>query len=362
MAEWSVLPLEEVVELRRGFDLPSQKRREGPYPVLSAGAAVGWHSKGPVKGPGLVIGRATNLGQPTWSDVDFWPLNTTLYAADFHGNLPRWIYYLFESLDLAGFDSGSVQPMLNRNYIARLPVRVPPLPEQRAIADVLSALDDKIAANARLIGAADAVSEAVFESLTATEPMPLTSVAEFVNGRAFTKDASGTGRVVVRIAELNSGIGGSTVFSDAEVPDQHVARPGDILFAWSGSLTLHRWFRPEAIVNQHIFKVLPRAGYPHWLVWGLLTNRLDEFKAIAADKATTMGHIQRRHLEEPVAVPVPALVAQHNDAMSALWSRALAAEVENLTLAATRDALLPALMSGRLRVRDAASGIPQSPR
>lgn len=281
-------------------------------------------------------------------------LRVRLGAATPHD--PRFLAYALGAEDVRDWivrhAVGATMPNLNTSILGAVPLQVPGPSEQRAIADVLTALDDKIAANAQLIETATALASALFSSMNETQTMPLTSVAEFVNGRAFTKDASGTGRVVVRIAELNSGIGGSTVFSDAEVPDQHVARPGDILFAWSGSLTLHRWFRPEAIVNQHIFKVIPRAGYPHWLVWGLLTNRLDEFKAIAADKATTMGHIQRRHLEEPVAVPVPALVAQHNDAMTALWSHALAAEVENLTLAAARDALLPALMSGRLRVRD----------
>jgi len=308
-----------------------------------------------------VIGRATNLGQPTWSDSDYWPLNTTLYAADFKGNWPRWVFHLFEVLDLSGFDSGSVQPMLNRNYVARLAVCVPPLSEQRAIAEVLGALDDKIAANTELIRTAESLSWAVFASMfDETESLPLTSVAQFINGKAFTKDASGTGRVVVRIAELNSGIGGSTVFSDAAVPDQHVALPGDILFAWSGSLTLHRWFRPEAIINQHIFKVLPTEGRPRWLVWGLIARKLDEFKSIAADKATTMGHIQRRHLDEAVDVPVREVIARHDEQMSALWSRTLSAERENLALAATRDALLPALMSGKLRVRDAERAVEQT--
>lgn len=247
---------------------------------------------------------------------------------------------------------GAVFSSLNVRDIARMQIPAPGIDEQRAIAHVLGALDDKIAANVRLLEAADSLSAVLFGSMTETEAKPLTSVAEFVNGRAFTKDASGTGRVVVRIAELNSGIGGSTVFSDADVPDRHLARPGDILFAWSGSLTLHRWFRPEAIVNQHIFKVIPRDGYPPWLIWGLLANGLPTFKAIAADKATTMGHIQRRHLEEPVAVPVRRVVEQRNEEMTALWDRALAAERENLTLAAVRDRLLPDLMSGRLRVRE----------
>ena len=66
-------------------------------------------------------------------------------------------------------------------------------------------------------------------------------------------------------------------------------------------LTAARWYRPEAIVNQHIFNVIPNPGVAIWLVNQAVHAKLDEFKAIAADKATTMGHIQRHHLDEPVA-------------------------------------------------------------
>lgn len=181
----------------------------------------------------------------------------------------------------------------------------------------------------------------------------LSSTAAFINGKAFTKDASGTGRVVVRIAELNSGIGGSTVYSDAQVADNFLVRPGDLLFAWSGSLTVQRWYRPEAIVNQHIFKVVPRIPYPMWLVYQLLRENLEEFRAIASDKATTMGHIQRHHLDKLVAIPESGTTEEDMALMEGLWKRALAAETENLTLAELRDIILPALMSGRLRVNDA---------
>lgn len=125
------------------------------------------------------------------------------------------------------------------------------------------------------------------------------------------------------------------------------------MFAWSGSLTLRRWHLAEGIVNQHIFKVLPEPGWPLWLVTGLLESQLDEFKAIAADKATTMGHIQRRHLDASVPAPSREWVSANGARLESLWDLALAMEVEGQKLTALRDALLPELMSGRLRVKDA---------
>lgn len=81
--------------------------------------------------------------------------------------------------------------------------------------------------------------------------------------------------------------------------------------------------------------------------------KLDEFRAIAADKATTMGHIQRRHLDEPVLTPSAAMTQKLDAQIGPLWNRALSAEQESLKLADLRDTLLPQLMSGKLRVRDA---------
>lgn len=272
---------------------------------------------------------------------------------------PRWIsYYLnwVTKTTVSGLLVGAVQQHFNVKAVKGMKIDMPPLVEQRRIAEMLGALDDKIAINQRVVALSAELSSGIWQrdsDLEGKRSVPLSSLAEFVNGRAFTKDATGTGRVVVRISELNSGIGASTVFNDIEVSDENLARPGDLLFAWSGSLTVARWYRDEAIINQHIFKVIPKVGNRIWLVDQALRSLLDQFKSIAADKATTMGHIQRKHLDELVTIPPEERIAASDDLMQSLWQRALAAERESLQLAKTRDELLPLLMSGKLRVKDA---------
>lgn len=160
--------------------------------------------------------------------------------------------------------------------------------------------------------------------------------------------------MVIRIAELNSGPSGSTVYNDIPVHNENTALPGDLLFAWSGSLVVQRWFRPEAIINQHIFKVIPIEGLPLWFLHGRILELLPFYRSVAAGKATTMGHIQRRHLDEPVVLPPVRQLRELDQACGPLWKSALAAERENLMLAELRDALLPKLLSGELRVRNAA--------
>jgi len=254
--------------------------------------------------------------------------------------------------------SGSVTQKINLGVLRQVPIPILPPTHQSAIVDLLDALDDRISINHRIASTADSLRSALLNDARKLAPgdfvaQPLSHVAEFINGRAFTKDATGHGRMVVRIAEMNSGPGPSTVYNDIAVDEKHLARPGDVLFSWSGSLVVMRWFRPEAIINQHIFKVVPRAGNPLWLAFGAVQSKLADYRAVAADKATTMGHIQRRHLDEEVVVPGPEAIARLGPQASTLWQRALIAEQESLTLAALRDSLLPELMSGRLRVRDA---------
>lgn len=317
------------------------------------------HARTVLRGGEILFAVVGTVGETAIVPIELagWNVARAVAVLKPHGVSTRWLEYALQSpsvkRQIDSYLNTTVQPTLNLADLTRLILPRIPLPEQQAIAEVLGALDDKIAANTALAERADELAHRTFLSLTSANKVPLSTTAEFVNGKAFTKGASGTGRVVIRIAELNGGIGGSTVFSDAVVDDKHVARAGDVLFAWSGSLTLHRWFRDEAIVNQHIFKVIPREGHHPWLVYELLRQKLPYFKAIAADKATTMGHIQRHHLDKVVEIPSLSDINRSHPLMSGLWRSALQAEQESLTLAATRDALLPQLMSGKLRVRDA---------
>ena len=247
---------------------------------------------------------------------------------------------------------GATMPNLNTSILSAVPAVLPPLSEQWVIAEVLGALDDKIESNRRLAEACRELIRLELEVRTdATwSEAPVSGLARFVNGGAYTNGASGTGRMVIRIAELTKGAGGSTVYNDIDVPEDRIARPGDLLMAWSGSLGIHIWLGEEAVINQHIFKVVPD-GVPPWLVFDRLERVMPEFRQIAADKATTMGHIKRHHLDDAlVRVPVGPDLAELDALLGPIWSRALAADIESHTLSSLRDLLLPELLSGRLRV------------
>lgn len=268
---------------------------------------------------------------------------------------PRWLSYSINAAThgfVRGELVGAVQQHFNVKSALRMPIPDFSFAEQRAVGEVLGALDDKIAANQAVADSADELRNELWLSIArGAELTPLSSLATFVNGGAYTKDATGNGRVVVRIAELNSGFSSSTVRNELDVPEKNIVRAGDLLMSWSGSLISHRWFREEAIVNQHIFKVVPAEGRSLWAVECAVNAKLDEFREIAEGKATTMGHIKRSDLDTLVADP--KIDGSRDQAGAVLWECALSAERESEKLAATRDELLPLLMSGKIAVKDA---------
>jgi len=125
----------------------------------------GSHNVAKAKGPGVVVGRSgASMGRVHYSESDYWPHNTCLYVTDFQGNNPRFAYYVLGSLDLAGYNSGSAQPSLNRNYIYGMPLKIPSRAQQDSIVEVLSALDDRIALLRETNATLEAIAQALFKS------------------------------------------------------------------------------------------------------------------------------------------------------------------------------------------------------
>ena len=393
---WSRVSLGDFVTLQRGHDLPAAVRRPGSTPILGSSGVTGWHDESRAPGPGVTVGRSgASFGVVSYSPVDFWPLNTALYVTDFHGNDQRFAYYLLRHFDFQSYNSGSAQPSLNRNFIHPMPIDVPPVSEQRAIAHVLGTLDDKIELNRRMNETLEAMARALFKSwfvdfdpvrakmegrdtglpqefadvfpdrLVDSElgeiPLewkvaPLDEIARFQNGLALQKfrPAKDEARLpVVKIAQLRAGEANSGEWASAAIRPECIIEDGDVLFSWSGSLLVKTWCGGRAALNQHLFKVTS-ARYPKWFFLHSLLSHLRTFRRIAQDKATTMGHIRRHHLTEALCVAPPDDVIESlSGTFSCLLAQRVVNELSSRTLAALRDTLLPQLISGELRVHRA---------
>ncbi|QLG88176.1 restriction endonuclease subunit S [Chitinibacter bivalviorum] len=116
-AGWSYKRFGEVATLQRGFDLPTQNRIAGTFPLVSSSGVIDSHHKSAVKSPGVITGRSGSIGKVFFIDKDYWPLNTVLYVKDFHGNDPKFIFHFLNNFDLKRFATGTGVPTLNRNFV-----------------------------------------------------------------------------------------------------------------------------------------------------------------------------------------------------------------------------------------------------
>jgi type I restriction enzyme S subunit len=149
---WKSGPLGKVVTLQRGFDLPHKQRKPGVVPVVTSSGFGDTHCESKVAAPGVVTGRYGTIGEVFYVREDFWPLNTTLYVRDFHGNDPLFVSYLLRTIDFHSHSGKSGVPGVNRNDLHEIIVRVPPTKtEQEAIAEALSDADALIEALEQLI-------------------------------------------------------------------------------------------------------------------------------------------------------------------------------------------------------------------
>jgi type I restriction enzyme, S subunit len=162
MSEWKKCSLGDVINLKRGYDLPSRERLAGKYPIVSSGGITGFHKEAMVKAPGVVTGRYGTIGEVFYITQDFWPLNTSLYVQNFKGNNPRFVSYFLKTLDLGSQNVAGAVPGVNRNALHMLSVRIPSLPVQRKIVAVLSAYDDLIENNDRRITLLEKMAEEIY--------------------------------------------------------------------------------------------------------------------------------------------------------------------------------------------------------
>jgi len=184
----------------------------------------------------------------------------------------------------------------------------------------------------------------------------LLDIADYLNGLAMQRFRPSEGEVglpVLKIKELRQGIcDSSSELCSPSIRSEYIVHDGDIVFSWSGSLLIDFWCGGACGLNQHLFKVTSKK-YDKWFYYGWTCHHLDQFIAMATDKATTMGHIKREALANAeVLIPSERDYSAIGELLAPLYAQVVNNRVENRKLALLRDSLLPRLMSGELSVAD----------
>lgn len=233
---------------------------------------------------------------------------------------------------------------------------------QIKIASILKSIDDKIELNNKINNNLEQQAKAIFSNEFLTlETLPdgwkqasLIDVADYLNGLAMQKyrpSADETGIQVLKIKELRQGCCDvNSELCSPSIKSEYIIHDGDVIFSWSGSLLVDFWCGGICGLNQHLFKVTSNK-YNKWFYYAWTKHHLDRFIAVAADKATTMGHIKRDELSKAeVLIPNESDYKRIETLLQPIYDLIIANRIENKKFAEIRDALLPKLMSGELDV------------
>ena len=291
----------------------------------------------------------------------------------------KYVYYFMTShryqKDLEGRATGTTVTGLRQPELLKSTILLPSLSAQRSIASILSSLDRKIELNNKINADLEEMAQAIFKNwFVDFEPFKdgkfvdselgmipegwkvgrLTEIASYMNGLAMQKfppENNEDSLPVLKIKELGQGFCGTD--SDrcsCNIKDECKIHNGDVIFSWSGTLLVDVWCGGDCGLNQHLFKVTSK-DYPKWFYYYWTKHHLQEFVHIAKDKAVTMGHIKRGHLEEAmVAIPDNDSMEKAHELFEPILSKMISLRLESSRLSLLRDTLLPHLMSGELEV------------
>ena len=185
--EWKQEPISHIAPLQRGFDLPTVKISQGEYPIVYSNGILRYHNEYKCIAPGVVTGRSGTIGKFTYIPTGFyWPHNTALWVTDFCGNSPIFIYYLYQTLNIEQYATGSGVPTLNRNDVHRHKASVPSNEEQEKIAKFLQFIDERIATQNKIINDLKKLKSAIYDNIFNSlegETFSLADVADIIKGK-----------------------------------------------------------------------------------------------------------------------------------------------------------------------------------
>lgn len=368
MSEWQETILGELITLQRGHDLAKTEMQKGKIPVAGSNGIIGYHNKATTKALGITIGRSGSIGNAYLYKEDFWAHNTTLYVKDFKGNDKFFVYYLLKSIDFNGFNVGSAVPTLNRNHIHPMVIQKPDVNEQKAIASVLSNLDNKIDLLHRQNTTLERMAETLFRQWfveKAQEDWEEASITKLFDVRDGTHDSPKQKTVGKPLITSKHIIGNRLDFESAylvsdedfqKINQRSKVDKNDILISMIGTIGLIYLEQAEvvnyAIKNVGLFKTSQNpewVAYTYfWLKSNLGRQFLDEHISGSTQEYVSLGSFRSITFKKP---PKNKFI-EFNQLAEGYLNKINNNSNQIQTLEKLRDTLLPKLMSGEIRINN----------
>lgn len=319
-------------------------------------------------GPGVVTGRYGTIGQVFFASEPYWPLNTTLYVQDFKGNDPKFVYYFLKQLDWEKYSDKSAVPGVNRNDVHKELISFPTgLDEQKAIATVLSSLDDKIDLLHRQNKTLEAMAETLYRQWFVEDPqedveeIPFAEFFDFLEGpgiRNWQYTESGTPFINIRlISNGDIDVSKASFVSDEEANGKYShfhLQEGDMIVSTSGTLgksAIVRSYHLPLILNTSVIRFRPKDGVNYSFVYQYLNSKLFLEHLEASASGSVQANFGPTHLKQmTLKQPSEKTLEQFRNGADPLYEKIKLNQAQIKSLERMRDTLLPKLMSGEVRV------------
>ena len=366
LGNWRSGELCDFITLKRGFDLPQQKREDGQVPIFSSSGITGTHSTAMVNAPGVITGRYGTIGEVFYAAEDFWPLNTTLFVENFHGNDAKFIYYFLKTLEWSKFTSASAVPGINRNTVHKETVSLPDIETQRRIASTLSMLDEKIKTNTEINDNLEQQAQSYFQELFVDNASPewttgtISDLGTVVGGSTPSKSKpeyyteSGIAWITPKDLSINKSkfvSHGENDITELGLKNSSAAimPEGTVLFSSRAPIGYIAIAAGEVTTNQGFKSVVPKPEIGTPFVYFFLKNTLPVIEGMAS--GSTFKEVSGSTMKNvPAVIPDAETLAKFSDFCAPIFEQQRTLEEQNQSLAKLRDSLLPKLMSGEIDV------------
>lgn len=349
--KWGSINFKDFVTLQRGYDLTKKQMKDGEYPVVGSSGIVGYHNDFKNIGPGIIVGRSGSIGTLRYIKEDYWAHNTSLWVKDYKGNLPKFVYYLFHTINFKNYNSGGAVPSLNRNLLDNIKVNVPPLPIQKKIASILSVYDDLIENNLRRIELLEKAARELYKEWFVRFKFPGHEKVKFKDGLPEGWERKKLGEV----ATLNYGKGLKAanripgdfpVYGSSGIVGTHneslVKGPG-IIVGRKGNVGTIYWEHNDFHPIDTVYYIDNKQSN-YFLFYTLLTTNFQN-----SDGAVP-GLNRNYAYSRKITIPSNKLKDDFNEIIIPLQNQLKTLNEKNSLIKHARDLLLPRLMKGEIEV------------
>ncbi|MDD5686248.1 MAG: restriction endonuclease subunit S [Elusimicrobia bacterium] len=379
---WEESSVGNNIELVYGDGLITRERKGGDISVYGSNGIIGQHNEALVKGPGIIIGRKGTVGQVTFSKTDFWPIDTTYYVKTKGENDILFWYYFLKTLNLTEMNSHSAVPGLNRDYVYEIKKHIPSFNEQRAIAKILSDLDEKIELNNQMNKTLESIAQAIFKEWFIAFRFPDYEKTKFKNGLP-----DGWGKKEIKdCGDIICGKTPATINRDnygadipfITIPDMRnfvfVIKTEKILSKQGADLQKNKYLSALSVcvsciatpglvsltsevsqTNQQINSIICKKEISPYFMYFSMLNKSEEIKTMGLGGTATLNLNTGNFARISIVVPNDFIMKKFHKVIEPIMQQILENLRENKKLNDICDSLLPKLMSGKIRIKRSAN-------